>query len=419
MGVSLVDRGTATAKSRGVAYAGDGDAGLGYDPSPGFSWKQREQSFPPLPPAPRKQSHKSLQASTMREYLQKTGHSLTFHSNVGKCGRTRYQDKSVALCVGKHGSAFFSGLVRCASVWECPVCMHSIAAGRAEELRTLLEKHRAAGGAAYVVTATGPHDMGDELRPTRRHISRCWQFVQSGAPWKRWKKRIGFFGSVRALEVTHGQSGWHPHLHILILTERKLREQTQKEFLAFVLARWQKAFTRPNKDNGHQYREPTAEHGVTLTESHRDDYIAKLGLADEVVNGTLKKGRHGGRTPLQILHDITYGVGSELEQRRSVQLWLEYASEMFGARQLTWSKGLREAYDIPEQTELELASSEETESHEKLHHFANDDWDNFIGRNLALKQKLKRLAVESPPEQLEERILRLLDSARGLPAVPF
>ena len=355
----------------------------------------------------------------MREYLRKSGRSLTFHANVGKCGRTRYREKSVALCVGKHGSAFFSGLVRCGSAWECPVCMHSIAAGRADEIRTLLEKHRSAKGAAYMLTCTLPHDQGDELRPMRRHVARAWQFVQSGAPWKRWKKRIGFFGSVRALEVTSGSSGWHPHLHILILTESKLRDRTREEFVAFVLARWKKAITRPNKDNGAQYREPTLEHGVTLTESHRDDYIAKLGLADEVVNGTLKSGRHGGRTPLQILHDITFGVGSELEQRRSVQLWLEYADEMFGARQLTWSKGLREAYAIPEQTELELASLEETDAHEELYHYENRDWDDHIGGNLPLQLRLKALAVHSPPAELDGQILELLDRARGLPAVPF
>lgn len=423
MGVGVVDRGGATSKRPATAYAGDGFAGLGYDDTPGYfdrqSWKQREQSFPPLPPAPRKQSRKSLQANTMREYLRKMGHSLTFHTNVGKCGRTRYREKSVALCQGQHGTPFFSGLVRCASVWECPVCMHAIAAGRAEELRALLEKHRAARGAAYMLTLTLPHDAGDDLRPMRRHVSRAWQFVQSGAPWKRWKKRIGFFGSVRALEVTSGASGWHPHLHVLVLTEVKLREQTQNEFVAFVLARWRKAIARPNKDNGAQYREPTAEHGVTLTESHRDDYIAKLGLADEIVNGTLKNGRHGGRTPLQILHDITFGVGSELEQRRSVRLWMEYANEMFGARQLTWSKGLREAYDIPEQTELELAIAEETADHEELYRFSNSDWDDFIGKNLSLRLKLKALAVETPAGQLEARIIELLDGARGLPPVPF
>jgi hypothetical protein len=298
--------------------------------------------------------------------------------------------------------------------------MHAIAAGRAEELKTLLERHRAKRGAAYMLTCTLPHDVGDELRPMRRHVARAWQSVQSGAPWKRWKKRIGFFGSVRALEVTSGVSGWHPHLHILILTEGKLRERTQEEFVAFVLARWRQAITRPNKDNGAEYREPTAEHGVTLTESHRDDYIAKLGLADEIVNGTLKTGRHGGRTPLQILHDVTFAVGSVPEQRRSARLWLEYADEMYGARQLTWSKGLREAYDVPEQTELELASAEDRESAETWYTFADSEWTDLMADNFALQLKFKTLALESSSAaDFTERVLKLLDCARGLPAVPF
>ncbi len=93
---------------------------------------------------------------------------------------------------------------------------------------------------------------------------------------------------------------------------------------------------------------------------------------------------------------------------------------MNGARQLTGTKGLNGAYGIPEQTELELASSEETDSDQELYQFRDSDWDELIGKNLTLRLKIKALAREAESlELLTWGILRLLDCARGLPVVPF
>lgn len=370
----------------------------------------------------RKKGHyrKAEKMELLRTVLRRWAQKLTWATSVKACGRVPVPlAQSVDLCVGDAG-AFFRGLVRCGSAWECPVCMHAIAAGRAEEIKQLLVAHRGAKGSAYMLTLTLPHDEGDELGPMRRHVARSWQYVQSGAPWKRMKKKIGFFGSVRALEVTNGAAGWHPHLHVLVLTRTALPELLKKEFVEFVLARWRKAIAKPNKDNGKVYRAPSDEHGVTLTESHRDDYIAKLGLADELARGIEKGGHAGSRTPLQILHDIAVAAGTVAEQRRSVQLWMEYAQEMRGARQLTWSKGLQEAYSIPEQTELELAATEEREPYEQRHSFELDEWRKLIAPNLGLQRELKKAAVElDDPLAFRARIIQLLDAARGLPPVPF
>ena len=35
---------------------------------------------------------------------------------------------------------------------------------------------------------------------------------------------VGADGSIRALEVTHGQAGWHPHVHVLLLTSAPLAD---------------------------------------------------------------------------------------------------------------------------------------------------------------------------------------------------
>ena len=33
---------------------------------------------------------------------------------------------------------------------------------------------------------------------------------------------MGKIGHIKALEVTHGRNGWHPHYHILIFTHQEL-----------------------------------------------------------------------------------------------------------------------------------------------------------------------------------------------------
>ena len=33
---------------------------------------------------------------------------------------------------------------------------------------------------------------------------------------------MGKIGHIKALEVTHGRNGWHPHYHILIFTKQEL-----------------------------------------------------------------------------------------------------------------------------------------------------------------------------------------------------
>ena len=229
-----------------------------------------------------------------RYHLRTVAQSMSQHTSVQKCGRVRHGDGSVEVRVSSRG-AYFAGLVHCGSVWECPVCMQGIAAGRVEEIRRALDRHRAAGGSAFMLTLTLPHDSGDRLRPMRRHVARAWRYVQTGAPWKRMKERIGFVGSIRSLEVTAGVHGWHPHLHVLLFTSSRVGQEVLDEFLEFVYRRWRDAITRKNPDNGQLYRAPDFQHGISLTESHSDDYLAKFGLADELARSPAFEGGSHGR----------------------------------------------------------------------------------------------------------------------------
>ena len=143
---------------------------------------------------------------------------------------------------GRNGRAFFSGLETCGSVWECAVCSQRVSMHRAEQIRELLRLCREQGGEAYMLTRTVPHDQGDRLVDVKRIVADAWRFGQSGKPWRKQQVRLGLAGRVRALEVTVGEHGWHPHLHILLICERALGDPADSEvlleFVAWVCERW-------------------------------------------------------------------------------------------------------------------------------------------------------------------------------------
>ncbi len=249
------------------------------------------------------------------------------------------------------GRAYWAGLMSCGSVWTCAVCAERIARQRQADVLTVLERHMATGGVGVSLTLTVPHDRGSELRPLRRTVSRAWQKIQQGAPWLRAKARFGIVGHVRALESTHGGNGWHPHLHLLVLLARPLDDDDELSALhAHIFDRWARTVAAAG------LRRPEA-HASRLTRiwSHADaaGYVAKIHAVLELTRADGKSGKAAGRSPFEIL--ASAGAGNAAD----VALWREWVDGIKGARQLTWSKGLRERYQLgAEATDEEAAAAD-------------------------------------------------------------
>lgn len=326
------------------------------------------------------------------------------NSNVSKCGRIRIKALGVEVCGRGDGSAFFRGVVRCGSVWECPVCSAAVTSHRAAELRLMVGAHRATGGGCYLLTLTTPHDQGDELKHLRQTVANAWRFVCSGRSWLRWKDTIGYVGTVRSAEATVGPNGWHPHLHVLLFTKAPIPPAMAALFESYVYERWAK------KIQAAGYRRPSLEHGVRLTESHDDDYIAKLGLADEVASGAFKQGREGRRSPLAVLADY-----AAFKRDRDLLLWYEWCNSMRGARQMTWSKGLRERYATErELSDQEIVAREESGPAKVLWVIPPEHWDEGIAKQPAIQTRILEAA-----EDYGERGIRWILARECYPGVPF
>ena len=236
--------------------------------------------------------------------------------------------------------------MRCGSVWACPVCALQIKAERADDVRRLVEWH--GQGNVYLVTLTVRHGLGDDLGAIRRGVARAWRRVQQGAPWQRWKRDVGMVGSVRALEVTHGANGFHPHLHLLLLG-RPMDPAVQESARRWLSMRWQLAVAAELGRDA----VPNDRRGCDWRPCHSADYVQKLGL--ELTDPATKRARGENRAPLQIAYDFTQ-TGDEADLNR----WLAYCEGMKGAKQLTWTKGLRAAAQLGEEkTDEEIVEGED------------------------------------------------------------
>lgn len=296
-----------------------------------------------LPPA-----DKSLDVRELRAHVRNAMRGLyRRNSNLRKCGERRYRGAVEARVRQVDGDdrGGVTGVVRCGNVHACVKCAPRISSTRAEMVRAIVSAHRektrtaaAPEGAVYMGTLTVPHTDRMRCKRLSHHIAKAHRVMLQGSPWRRWKERIGFVGSIRSSETTHGDNGWHPHMHVLYATARPLTDAERLAAEDELYAMWCSALDRVP---GFRIKKPSRERGVRLDASYSDDYIAKLGLADELTGALHKVARKGGRTPFQIMADY-----ARTKSDRDRQLLREYIAAKKGARQLTWSRGKKGAEDL-------------------------------------------------------------------------
>lgn len=282
----------------------------------------------------------SNRANSLERYRLLGGLRPFSLARTASCRRKRVSH-TVQIQRRPDGGYQLAGCETCGSVWGCPCCASKIYAGRALEVQQALRlwqddpKHNAA-----MLTLTLAHEWGDSLRRMRKGLAHAWRLMWQGKAAKRLRARMGIHHYIRSIEVTHGQNGWHPHAHVLLLTTRKL-DQFHEEELA---ERWQRCVVRALGIAA----KPDKAHGCNLSHEFRNDYIEKLGL--EITDIENKRGKRGSKTPWTLAHEAA--DGSTVARK----LWETYVYEMKGARQLTWSRGAKAHFGLLEVEDDELAS---------------------------------------------------------------
>lgn len=255
-------------------------------------------------------------------------------------------------------SSFFRNLIVCSRIWHCPVCATRITEERRRELGEAVKAWR---GRFVLVTYTVQHENGQDLQKILTAELEAYRGMKSGKAWQSLKKEYRWKGSVRTLEVTYGDNGWHPHVHELVFLERELGDYQLASFKAVIYRLWLARLKTFNLTADYA-------HGVDVRSARKDieDYVTKFGhepakvkwgVEHEITKQPTKRGKKKGRTPTQLLAD--YGAGDI----RSGEVWREYAMVFKGRNQLVWSRGLRELLGMgTERSDAEIADEAPNES---------------------------------------------------------
>ena len=224
----------------------------------------------------------------------------------------------------------------------------------------------------------------------------AWQKVQSGSGWKFWKTSLGIVGTVRATELTHGKSGWHPHLHVLLLSTSPSADVEAAR--AWISEKWRACVVRVL---GREH-EPDDVHGCQLTLAHSTEYLAKMGL--EVAYSAAKRSTGPSRSPWQILADAAEG------DARSAELWRDYVSATKGRRQLEWSRGLKRRFGIEDVSDEDTAMrAARDESTEVVLELSKSEW-NALRRANGVLRILELAESGATPEALRAEFLRAIQA---------
>ena len=294
-------------------------------------------------------------------------------------------------------STYYRGLQVCGSVWSCPVCASKITERKRQELVQVIDQHTATRGGVMLLTLTVPHTWEDRAFKVADGLLEAYRAFGQGRD--RWTLAVpGYLGSVRSLEVTHTANGWHPHLHVLVVTAERLTD-VQRLMLADELHhRWNAAAMRKGFGALHRV------HGLRLDDGRKaGNYAAKWGIPEELTKAHVKLGRRGdSRTPWALLADYTLNA-----DRDAGRLFREFAEAFKGKSQLHWSRGLRARFDLDEQkTDEQLAEEVTKEQDELAARIGPADWA------LIRRHELRGLVLELLRDSAWSSVVHLLDQYR-------
>lgn len=251
-----------------------------------------------------------------------------------------------------HGKASYKGLYVCARLWTCPVCAAKISERRRVELVQALATAKHQGLHVKLLTLTVPHGIGDDVNGLLTGIKKAWKATSSNRDGKALRKLLGVVGTIRAMEVTYGKNGFHPHLHVLLFLDQDVTNQCVEGLFAPL---WQKACVKAGLPR------PSDMHGCRVDDgSKAASYASKWGLESEMTKSHSKKGKEGGMTPWDFLRVVLDDQGDTAKYRA---LFKVYADAFHGERQLHWSVGLKALLEVGNATDEELAIADQDNCH--------------------------------------------------------
>lgn len=282
-----------------------------------------------------------------------------------KCHRYRIPGKDLEVKLSlEHQKAFYAGFECCGSVWGCPLCAPKITERRRVEVEVAIGVAKALGFKVMLATFTIRHGIGDDVDAIRKQMMQAWFRGTTTRAGKMMRKMIGLVGYIRVIEVTYGENGFHPHMHVLLIVDTTWSTEVIQRL-------WYPIWLDGCRKSG--LEDPSEAHGVRIDDGERAaQYVTKWGMDSELTKGHLKKGRKSVN-PWDLLRVHALGldhnaiapelrevfVSLGIDEKRAGALFLTFFKAFKGSRQLYWSNGLRDKLGLKkEKSDQELAEEE-------------------------------------------------------------
>lgn len=266
----------------------------------------------------------------------------------------------------KTHKAFYAGLLVCGSVWTCPVCAAKISERRKLEIQQAFDIHKENGGKLAMLTLTFSHKKHDKLKDTIKKFGQATTKFMTGRAYNDIRLEMGMIGRIRVYEVTYGNNGFHPHVHIALFYENEA-DLVKIKFKMFEL--WEKACAKFGIFTD-------LEHGIDLKRGDKfEEYLSKHGtwsLEQELSKAHIKKAKKESMTPFDFLRKYL-----ETEDEKLLNLFREYVECFKGKRQIQWSQGLKKRFVLVDKSDEEVAK-EKVEEADTLGMLTYNEWKQIL-----------------------------------------
>jgi hypothetical protein len=259
--------------------------------------------------------------------------------------------------------ASWRNLRRCDLRWVCPCCTYKRSEESRGHLNAALAEGRRRGLKPVMLTLTTRHHRKMKLPDLWAALHQAEKKMKTQWAWRGLMEKAGG-GFAKAVEITYGHHGWHPHFHLIFL----LSFDTEAEAIAAVEALrqvWLDALTDAGLDGTSKAAE--AHSFDVCGAAYAGEYVAKWGAAEEMTLGERKVGKSEGLNPWQLL-ETARTADTEAERHKAAALWYEFIQVFKGVHQLRMNptfKALVEAHE---------AKPEEERVQEVILRLTPDEW---------------------------------------------
>ncbi|MBA7654442.1 hypothetical protein ES703_62321 [subsurface metagenome] len=302
-----------------------------------------------------------------QDIVRKTFRSDSNFKSVCLCGRNVIPGREVEIWERARDQnevtrVSYKNLIRCGSVWGCPVCSYKIRTTRRDELMTMFEGLQSDGYHLIFLTLTKRHKQVDSKyydRDKFRSYNKDWEKVNTCRKIRNLKTDFDI-QVIRTVDFTYSFiNGFHPHLHNVLAFKTDsdpeiIGEMISKAFIQEWLSLNESAVMEAQKPEivGNQ----DCKYGENVMK-----YIAKVTLIHEMTDAKHAKNVTGiNINPMAIPDMLRTGEYGYYTREQLIEIYGDFYFKVKGIRFMGYTRGLKEKYLIEEKTDHEVVTDTES-----------------------------------------------------------